>query len=187
MPASFDDFIDIVKSNNRQKLKEFYLINKDKFTSWASKRYEVDKDTIIDVYQDAIVTLYQNIMEDKVTSFTIAPGAYLFGIAKNILNKRSLRSKKMKLTDDINTEGAALLDYEIYDKIENEHRAQLLQNALRKLKDNCREILTLFYYERNSIESIMHKMNYGSTQVVKTRKNQCMKTLREIFENANDQ
>ena len=186
MSEEFDDFIELVKSNDRKRLGEFYILNKDKFIGWARKRFDVDEDTIVDVYQDAMVTLYQNIMDKKVTEFSVAPAAYLFGIGKNIMLKRNLKSNRVKLTDDISTEGTQALDYEIYDKIEDDHRSQLLKDALYKLKGNCREILRLFYYERNSIESIMLKMNYGSVQVVKTRKNQCMNKLKEIFAQSND-
>jgi len=95
-----NSFIEQVKANDRMALANFYNKEKTGFINWARSRFDCDADTIIDVYQDSIVTLYHNIVQNKITSFDISPGAYLFGIARNLMLKKSATNKKTVLMDD---------------------------------------------------------------------------------------
>lgn len=174
-------FIKSVKQNDRKALTVFYNAQKQTFTSWAKKRFSCDTDTIVDVYQDAVVTLYHNVLQDKIVGFTHTPEAYLFGIAKNLMYKRSEKDKRTVLVEDISEEINDKLDYEIYDRIDNEHRRTELATAFRQLKENCSKLLTLFYYQKYSTDAIMHHLQYSSVDVVKSRKNQCMKQLKKIL------
>ncbi len=178
-------FIESVKQNDRKALTVFYNAQKESFVAWAKKRFSCDMDTIVDVYQDAVVTLYHNVLQDKIVAFTHTPEAYLFGIAKNLMYKRSEKDRRTVLVEDISDGITDKLDYEIYDRIDNEHRRSELAAALRQLQENCSKLLTLFYYRKYSTEAIMHHLHYSSVDVVKSRKNQCMKQLKKIMSTVN--
>ena len=182
---SNNQFIESVKQNDRHALTVFYNTQKQSFMSWAKNRFGSDTDTIVDVYQDAVVTLYHNILQGKIVEFTHTPEAYLFGIAKNLMYKRSAKDKRTVLVEDISEEINDNLDYEIYNRIDNEHRQSELAAALGKLQENCSKLLTLFYYQKYSTEAIMHRLQYSSVNVVKSRKNQCMKQLKKIMSTVN--
>ncbi len=175
-------FIEEIKSDHKGTLEKFYNEQKSGFMSWARSRFDCDQDTIVDVFQDAIVTLYHNIKEGKITGFETTPGAYLFGIARNLMLKRNLKDRRTTLTDDMSRETGEQLDYNIFDRIEDDHRRHLIAEGFRKLKDSCRDILTLFYYHNYSMESIMNRLEYGSVDTVKSRKNQCMNKLKQIIQ-----
>jgi RNA polymerase sigma-70 factor (ECF subfamily) len=170
-----------IKSNNRNALSQFYAQQKDSFISWARTRFDVDDDTITDVYQDSIVTLYHNIVQGKITAFDVSPGAYLFGIARNLMLKKVQSNKRLVLVEDTTDYMEGTLDYNIYDRIDEEHKKYELRQAIAKLKDSCQQILKMYYFQKFSTESIMNRLNYSNTNVVKSRKNQCMKTLKSIL------
>lgn len=171
----------MVKSDDKRALESFYNDQKKVFIKWGSSRFDCDSDTLIDVYQDAIVLLYFNIKEDKILSFETTAEAYLFGIARNLLLKRSIRAKKIQLVDEIPPD-LERLDYSIYDRMESDHINHQLETAFKKLKGKCKEIIYLYYYNRFSLESIAQRLNYTNSDVVKSRKNQCMKSLRKILD-----
>ena len=173
----------MVKTDDKLALEHFYTEQRLSFISWASLHFDCDKDTIIDVYQDAIVTLYFNIKEGRVVEFDNTGEAYLFGIAKNLLLKRNIKNKKTKLVDGISESLTKGFDYEIYDKMNKDHFNHELAKALKEMHEKCKKIIYLYYYHKNSLESIAQKLEYNNTDTVKARKNQCMKKLKVLLYN----
>ena len=133
-----------------------------------------------DSFQDAIVTLYSNIKSGRLENISSEPEAYLFGMAKNILFNQVKRNSKVNLKEEIDDSVMKNLDYNIYERIDSEYRKNIIQQAFARLADSCRDLLTLFYLEQNSLESIQLKLNYSSIGTVKTRKVQCLIKMRMI-------
>ena len=59
-----------LKQGSDQALQQVYEDNRDKFINFA-RRYNLDTDDIIDIYQDAYIVFYNNVMSGKIESFTI--------------------------------------------------------------------------------------------------------------------
>lgn len=171
-----------MRSNDRAGLEVFYNENKTGFINWAQSRFDCDQDTLVDTYQDAIVTLFFNIKEGKIESFDSTAEAYLFGIARNLLLKKNIKSKREPSVDDFSFIPQEL-DYDIYNRMDSDHNKYQLEEAFKKLKEKCRNIIYFYYYHRFSLDAIAHRLGYGNTDVVKSRKNQCMKNLKAILEN----
>lgn len=179
------DFINLVKTNDRKALEVFYHDQKESFFVWAKRRFDCDDDTIIDVFQDAIVTLYFNVKEDRITKFEINVEAYLFGIAKNLLLKKNLKAKREKLVGEFKEWEPQLIDVNIYNRfnVDKDHFNYELQKAFRSMQSKCKSIIQLYYYHRFTLESIANRLGYNNTDTVKARKNQCMKQLRALLQN----
>jgi len=175
------DFIELVKSDNRIALEQFYLDQKSTFLRWANSHFDVDEDTIIDVYQDAIVTLYFNVNEGKIEDFRSSVEAYLFGIARNLLIKQTIKNQKVELIESNTDFDDRNLDYNIYERIDADHFNFELKSAFDKMQAKCREIIMLYYYNKFTLDSIAKKLKYNNSDTVKARKNQCMKKLKELM------
>ena len=168
-------------------LKKVYEENREKFLNYA-KRYNLSEDENIDLYQDAYIIFYDNVMSGKIERFTSSVSTYLFAIGKYLIFDQIRKNKK---TVGSNYDLSRVGDKDLpLDSIEME-RAELTteQLLLRKhfssLGSKCKELLTLFYYRGYSIHEIMAHENYNSENVVKAAKSRCMKTLRDrILENA---
>ena len=56
-----------LKQGSDQALQQVYEDNRDKFINFA-RRYNLDTDDIIDIYQDAYIVFYNNVMSGKMLS-----------------------------------------------------------------------------------------------------------------------
>ena len=174
--------IDSFKQNHKDAIATFYKEQREVFLGWAGARYDIDKESLLDIYQDSIIVLYQNAIHDKLNHVQSKPEAYLFGIAKNLLLKKNIKSKRTVYVEDIsqaiNEEIDVDLNYE--NGLENQ---EVIKKAMEQLKVNCRKIIRLYYYNNYTMDAISHEMGYENEEVAKSRKYQCMKALRKFINN----
>ncbi len=168
-------------------LRKVYEENRDKFLNYA-KRYHLSEDENIDIYQDAYIIFYDNVMSGKIESFTSSISTYLFSVGKYLIFNQMRKNKK---TVGSNYDLSRVGDDDIsVNAIEMERpilttEQILLQKHFTTLGARCQELLTLFYYRGFTVQEIMEHENYNSENVVKAAKSRCMKTLRErIQENS---
>ncbi len=162
-------------------LKQVYEENRPKFLNFA-RRYGLSEEENIDVFQDAYIIFYDNVMGGKIESFTSSISTYLFSIGKYLIFNRMKKDKKMVSAKfDLSIVGKV---DELVSNIELEEpgltkEQELLHKHFNTLGKQCQELLTLFYYRGFTIEEIMEHENYNSKNVVKAAKSRCMKTLKE--------
>lgn len=173
-------FEDIVRNDDRRALKKFYTDQRESFIRWASLRYDCDTSTILDVYQDAIISLYNKVKMNTGNPIQQNAEGYLFGIAKHLMYKANVKDKKLSNIDDSYL-NEAKVDPSILTKMNAEEDSKMLQSALALLGVKCKKIIEYFYYDKYDMDSIASRLNYDSASVAKARKNQCMKKLREII------
>jgi RNA polymerase sigma-70 factor (ECF subfamily) len=168
-----------LKQGKENVFKTVYESNRNKFLNYARK-YHLSEDENIDIYQDAYVIFYDNIMNGKIKSFTSSISTYLFSIGKYlILNKIKKNKKKVDIDLSIVRDDEAV--FESLD-IENENiskRQALLLKYFETIGKQCQKLLTLFYYRGYTIKEIVEEGNYNNENVVKSQKSRCMKTLKE--------
>ena len=171
-----NNLIDLLKKNDEKAIRDFYNENKNGFILFA-KRYNLDQDDIVDVYQDAIIALIENAKKGKIDNLQSSLSTYLFGIGKFMIFQKLKKEKKTFLTDDfLNME---YLD-EDYDEEENNLQIKLLQKAMQKLGEQCKKVLLHFYYEEKKLDEIQESLGYSSKDVLKSQKSRCLKQLKEL-------
>ncbi|WP_299674644.1 sigma-70 family RNA polymerase sigma factor [uncultured Dokdonia sp.] len=149
---------------------------RDAFVGFASK-YDIHHDIILDVYQESMITLYENVMRGKVKDFSSSIKTYLFGIGKFKLYEQLRDQKKMVLVDDFNDQ-EAMEEVEI---IELTDRQKALKQHFQKLGERCRNILELFYLNGLRIKEIMIAADYENENTVKAQKSRCLKQLKTMM------
>lgn len=177
------DLIESIKHNQKNHLEDFYITQRENFLRWARSRYDLDSHELLDVYQDAVIVLYTNAIEGKLEGVEKSAEAYLFGIAKNLLMKASIKGKRTSYQEEIREEDVNSLDHSLYQKFDDDHNKKILAEAFKKLKGGCKEILTMFYFNKFRMDVIQERLGYDNTDVVKSRKHQCMKSLQKIIQN----
>ena len=129
------------------------------------RKMNSDDDLIKDIYQDAIIVLYEKSRNPEF----------------ELLNKYKENSRFLSINDQF--------DATINDWHENEYndvkeeRINILENALIQLKEmggNCYEILSRFFYQKQSMDQIALEMNYSNGDNVKNQKSRCQKKIKEI-------
>ena len=132
-------------------------------------------DDASDVFQDTIITLYQQVSENNFNLTSDLKG-YFFGIARNIWNA-GLRQKKR--TTELNVDFAEEDDSnDLFDPA----LEKILSRAFQKLKPDCQTILTLFY-DGLSYEEIAARMNLKNETYARRKKYLCKEALIEIIKN----
>lgn len=67
----------------------------------------------------------------------------------------------------------------LYDEEENV-TLSIIADCISKMSERCGQILTLFYYEKKSLDDILVIIpSYNSKNALKTEKNRCLNSLRE--------
>lgn len=178
---SFAELKKLFHQDHKKALNAFYVSQRESFINWSRRKFQLDENTAADVYQDAIIALYNAVIENRTDHVKSSPEAYLFGIARNILLKRSARDGKMQYVENFHDGFSGTMDNDLVTKYQKEDTKNRIEWALSQLKENCREIIKLYYYHRYNNESIAETLGYDNTDVVKARKYQCMKELKKIF------
>lgn len=174
------ELLDKLRQGGETTFKKVYDDNRVKFLHFA-KKYGLSKEECLDIYQDAYITFYQNIISGKLKELSSALSTYLFGIGKFLImnslekNKRTVRSEYAL---SIARDGDAKI--ENLDWEESLTREQeLLKKYFETLGEQCQKLLTMFYYRGLSIKEIIIQGGYNNANVVKSQKSRCLKTLRE--------
>lgn len=167
--------IERMKEDDKSALEVVYRAHRSAFLIYA-RRYDLPQEDLLDVYQDAVIAMYQNFTEKDVTLKSSGIKTYLFGIAKNkIFNLFSARKKMFNtnIFDD---------NYEevLIDETELTLEQKLLARHFGNLGESCQKILKMFYYRSLSVKEIVKMTDYKDENTVKAHKSRCLKKLRNL-------
>ena len=169
-----------MKQRDRNALKEVYKGYKIEFFKFAS-RYTSDTNVLEDIFQDAIIVLYENALAGKLDELKSSLKTYLFSTGKFMIFKK-FRDIKEIATDKtyiFDQNELAVINDVYEDQGPNEYQQKLVEN-FKKLGDKCREILELFYLKGLKLDEIMSVQGYENKNVVKSQKSRCLKSLKEL-------
>ena len=175
---NLEEFKTALRDKGTLALNNIYILYKEEFFNFC-KRYKIADEDVLDIYQDAIIAFYENVQNGKLTELQSSLKTYIFSIGKySVYNFM----KKDNKTVSFEKEHIENLDLSIIsDRMESESKVALVQEALKKIGERCRQVLILFYYHSYSIEALMHEMDYKNENVVRSHKSRCLKTLKEIL------
>jgi RNA polymerase sigma-70 factor (ECF subfamily) len=165
-----------LRNDDKTALEEVYLSYKDAFVSYGL-RFNLDREDLIDVYQDSVIAMYQNFTTKKTQLEKSSLKTYLFSIGKHKIFDRLKERKQFVgtiLTED---------DYEeiiLEEKEISKEQAQL-RKYFGHLGESCQQILKLFYYRGLTMKEIVEQTHYKDENTVKSHKSRCLKKLIELI------
>jgi RNA polymerase sigma factor (sigma-70 family) len=169
----------LLRKGHKSTLEDIYKSNKAAFSNYALK-FSISNDEILDIYQDAIIALFENAIDGKMEDLNCTIKTYLFSIGKNMIYQ-SFKNKNKSLLlnqdiaqDDFN-EAISVFDEEL-----NDYQLKL-QKGFRLLGNQCKKILTLFYYNGFTLDEITEKLEYTKKDVLKSQKSRCISKLKSIL------
>ena len=171
-----------LKNRDRNALKEVYNDYRREFFKFAN-RYETDQSTLEDIFQDALIALYENAQNGKLDTIKSSLKTYLFSIGKFMLFKKFRDSKEINVDDDyvFDLKEKSVMQEVLEDEEPNDRQKWLVAN-FKKLGEKCRQILELFYLQGLKIEEIMAVQGYENKNVVKSQKSRCLKSLKDLIQ-----
>ncbi len=172
------NIIDLIKSGDQLALKNIYVDNRAAFIKF-SRIHNVEKYDALDIYQDAIIILYDNIVNGKITELRSKVSTYLFAIGKYKIFQLHRDNAKVELKSELFVDEENIyLDVNLYnEKLTNQQ--ELLNKYYSLLGNRCKEILKLFYYEGYTLDEIVQILDYSDKKVLKSQKSRCIKQLKD--------
>ncbi|MGB5943039.1 MAG: sigma-70 family RNA polymerase sigma factor [Leeuwenhoekiella sp.] len=181
MTKSDQEIISRIKKSDSRAVEELYLEHNVPFLKFAS-RYDVQADDLEDIYQDAVIVVYEKAVQGNLDELKSTIRTYLFSVGKYMIFELSRKKARMPTTseDYILDRSDETLATEIRNPEEPTEKQHLLMAKFKKLGTKCQEILKLFYYEGHTITDIMQIQGYDNLNVVKSQKSRCLKTLKKM-------
>lgn len=170
----------IDKSQQNEGMKLIYDEYFEPFKLFFFKK-NADQQTIEDIFQDSIISLYMNIRNSK---FTLSSNllTYLIAIGKNIWFKK-LRKKRS--TIDINGLSNVGSEDEYLDFWTKKEEIDMIKELMEQLGDSCKTVLTMFYVDRFRMKEIAIRLDYANDQVARNKKSKCLSKLIALHKKAN--
>ncbi len=171
------DRIDLLKRRDERTIDQIYQEFRHGFILFA-KRYELDSDTVLDVYQDAIIALCENAEKGNMDNLQSSLKTYLFSIGKYMIYARLRKNQKKVAFENIDN---FHFEWEEYEEEKESIEITQLRNSFLKLGAKCQEILRLFYYQEHNLDEITNIMKYDNKDVAKSQKSRCIRQLKELI------
>lgn len=186
------ELLELIRKNN-DNLKYVYKKTKKysiRFMKKMSSGSKVTESDLNDIYHDAIMVLYEKIRDEKF-KLTSSFQTYLNSVCRfQLLNKFKEKKKNTNLNDDFPVLNPEFGQYDpsVNDELEpvpdlNESKFNALDKAMNTLKDaggKCYEILSLFWYQKKSMNYIADHLGYNNAATAKNQKAKCQKRLKKL-------
>ncbi len=166
-----------------EPLDDIYTKHKVYCLNFMRKMKAVDEETLLDIYQDSIIVLYEK-AQNIDFNLTCSIQTYLNSICRNQVLIR-IGSKNKQISVDISDSefDEDIKDWFNDDQDIEDSKFKSVISAMSKLKElggRCHEILKRFWYQNQSMEQIAYEMDYSNADNVKNQKARCQKKLKEL-------
>ena len=171
-------FIQRIQENDKTVLGEIY-IKYEKQVSNYIKTHGGDDFDAEDMLQEAIIVLWQNVNNSKF-NLSSKLGTYIVAVAKN--KWRVQIRKRNKLSNAEISENIIDAEDSPLEFILSEENKTIIQSAFDLIQPICKQLLILYYFEERSIEEITKILKFSNTNVTKSKKYQCKKSLESVLQ-----
>jgi RNA polymerase sigma factor (sigma-70 family) len=155
----FRDLLNAITTGNHHVFNSLYSSYRNEFVKYYIRKLKFTEEECADAFQEAIVILYENIRDGKLTEMTSTVKTYLFSIGKfkllNIL-KKSQHHSNFCSYQLINGERNVLNGME--KKSDDEYLIKLAQDLLSQLNNEERALLEQFYLNEKSLKDIAFEL-----------------------------
>ena len=172
--------IEAITKNDQQVLKFLYQSNYGKVERFILNNSGSSHEAK-DIFQEAFLAVYQNVKANKFVPINeTALQGYLFTIAKNKWRDH-LRTAKFKKTNRI-SEGlnaSLTINDNHLEADEFQLKLDIAMDAFKKLGEECKALLTLFYFHKKTMREIACDQNLTEASA-RNKKYRCLQHLKTI-------
>lgn len=149
------------------------------------RKYGGDKFDTEDILQEAMVVFY---LKAKTLGFklTCHPFTYIYSVAVNIfLDSKRKYKNRIELVQEVKNDDDVFYydEFEIFVNSDEDNLKQnLYKEAFERLKNKCKQLLTLYYTE-TSVNEIMKKMDFKNENMIYQQKRRCIMKLLDMISN----
>ena len=155
-------------------LYEFYFPSIAAYIKLNSGNYEDAED----IFQETIIVLLHKVRQPDFF-LTSSLNTYLYTIAKNLWLKK-LRDNKIKVVEDEFNITKYVADNDIFEIEPEKSNAEKIQNWLRKITQNCRNILKDLFFYGVPMNDLMAKMGWKNKHTASNQKHKCIQQIKKV-------
>ena len=170
-----------MQENDRTVLGEIYVKYEKQVINYIKSHGGDDFDAE-DMLQESIIVLWQNVNNGKF-DLSSKLGTYIVAVAKNKWRAQLRKCNKLSGTEI--SDSTVNPDESPLELILSGESEKLVKAAFDLIKPICKELLLLFYFEERSLEEITKMLKFSNTNVTKSKKYQCKKSLEAILQKQN--
>jgi RNA polymerase sigma factor (sigma-70 family) len=176
-------FLEPLRKGDEIAFCQAYHYYRPAFLRWAKSANTVESIDLLELYQDAMIILYQSLQQGKINNYDNGLLPYLFGITKNLIRTRKLKNWRVFSLDPDDEVLLQHLHFQSdFEEVHNDQWKDIFNRALAEMSENCLKIINWFYYYDYSIEVISERLGYASEEVTRVTKMRCLKQLKTIVE-----
>lgn len=175
-----------INPKDQNRVFEYLYMNNYEVIKMLVLNNNGTSDDAKDVFQDTLIAMHRNVRNPEF-ELSCKMSTYLYSLARNIWLNKLKSSKKVDSFEDVQTEFIETNENR-QELIERAERSKMLVKMIDLLKEDCKKVLKLFYFERYSMSGIASEMSYANDQVAKNKKSACLKHLKkQVLTNPNFQ
>lgn len=174
------DFLNKLKTGNETAFRELYKSVFPPCSNLIINNSGTMNDAR-DIFQESLMILVKNLRKE---GFELSCGikTYLYSIMRNLwlkrLNKKNKGGLSLVMDDPSDTEYILIQEDELEEKQEKEKQLDIVAEILKDFKEDCRKVLTAFYFKKQSMKEIAAAMDY-TNQFIRVKKVRCMDALKK--------
>ncbi len=178
---SDSEILERFKKNDHDAISDFYEKHKEEFVHFTVKKFNLSMETSREIYQEAFLSMYQNILSGRLLSLSSTLKTYLFQVGKyKVFNELKRSSKHTEAEYQIGLSELPVDEILLMTEQEKQMK-DIVSSALLKLSAKCRRLLSLYYLQKKKYDEIMELMDYKSIDSVKTQKYKCFKKIESLI------
>lgn len=151
------------------------------FVDWATNRYQLDRETLLDVFQEAVAELFLKVKKQQYNPEKASLKTYLFSIGTNHILER-IREPSLKPTDMAwsDVENFKDLSINYFQPTTTENNPEV-DNLLQDVDYTHRRVMELYYLDGCSMSEIARRLGYSNSNAVKAVKYRIVNYIRSNF------
>lgn len=192
------EVVDGLASHN-SRVEEWFYASAKRYFNEHFREVFFDLDRKQEIFQTAFLKIWTEIENGRIavkdgvlvrrqTDGTITPmtcslNTFVMAYAKNEYRELVRNVKECSYDELIETGQMATPSAESVDDDDEEFKNRIVDECIQQISPSCADILTMFYYEGKSLDEILElrKDKNSSKNGLKTAKNKCMNTLRDMI------
>lgn len=175
------DWITYIRDDADAALTRLYKESKPPCIDWLISKKGLTVSDATEIFQIAIVILYDNVRTSKLTILTSHINTYIYAIAGNKAQELYRKNKRETRQEPNDLVFKNYILEEAEGQEELEIRINQSMQALESLGDPCKSLLKHYYLDEMNMSDITEKMGYKNADTTKNQKYKCLKRLQSLF------
>lgn len=174
----------LIQNGDITAVEQLYLKHREEFFKWAVSNFNCKIQDAEDVWQEAIITFFENVKNRRILVLRCSLCTYLFSIGKHILLNKLRKDNKIDLLGTFD-EYEDRIDGDLIFNFDNVEKEASLTRYFDALGRKCKDLLISRFYLGKPIDVIRQETGLNNNNVVSASLSRCLNRLKDIIKSNN--